>query len=53
MPTEEKKGITVKIDAELHAQVKAYIEANGLTMAESTVRASDINRMTKQRSDRI
>ena len=34
MPSEEKRGITVKIDAELHAQVKAFIEAHGLTMAE-------------------
>lgn len=34
MPTEEKKGITVKVDAELHAEVKQYIESHGMTMAE-------------------
>lgn len=34
MAETEKKGITVKIDAGLHAQVKAFIEANGMTMAE-------------------
>ena len=48
MPTEEKKGITVKIDAELHAQVKAYIEANGLTMAEFVTRALDNELHPKQ-----
>ena len=26
MPDDNKKGITVKIDAELHAQVREYIE---------------------------
>ena len=31
---DEKKGITVKIDAELHAEIKQFIEENGLTMAE-------------------
>ncbi len=30
----EKKGVTVKIDAELHAEVKAYLEQNNMTMAE-------------------
>ena len=30
----EKKGITVKVDAELHAEVRQYLEENGLTMAE-------------------
>ena len=34
MPTEEKKGITVKVDAELHAEVKEYIESHGMTMVE-------------------
>lgn len=34
MPSEEKKGITVKVDADLHAQVKQYIEDHGMTMAE-------------------
>lgn len=30
----EKKGITVKIDADLHAEVKAFIEQNNMTMAD-------------------
>ena len=34
MPTDEKKGITVKVDAGLHAEVRAYIESHGMTMAE-------------------
>lgn len=34
MPIEEKKGITVKVDAGLHAEVKEYIESHGMTMAE-------------------
>ena len=41
MPENEKKGITVKIDAELHAQVKAFVEAQGLTMAEFVSKALD------------
>ena len=32
--TAEKKGITVKVDAVLHAEVRQYLEENGLTMAE-------------------
>lgn len=32
--TAEKKGITVKVDAELHAEVRQYLEGNMLTMAE-------------------
>ena len=32
MPENEKKGITVKIAAELHAEVKRYIESQGMTM---------------------
>lgn len=31
---DEKKGITVKIDADLHAEIREFIEANGMTMAE-------------------
>jgi cobalamin biosynthesis protein CobT len=38
---EEKKGITVKIDADLHGEVKAYVEAQGLTMAEFVSKALD------------
>ena len=34
MSTNEKKGITVKIDAELHAQVREYLESHEMTMAE-------------------
>lgn len=34
LPTNEKKGITVKIDAELHAEVKQYLEQHGMTMAD-------------------
>ena len=41
MPENEKKGITVKIDAQLHAQVKAFIEAQGMTMAEFVSKALD------------
>ncbi len=36
---ENKKGITVKVDAELHAEVKSFIESNGITMAEFVSRA--------------
>ena len=38
---EEKKGITVKIDADLHREVKDYVESQGLTMAEFVARALD------------
>lgn len=31
---DEKKGITVKIDADLHAEIKQFIEQNGMTMAD-------------------
>lgn len=34
MPTNEKKGVTVKIDAELHAEVRQYAEDHEMTMAE-------------------
>lgn len=34
MPTNEKKGVTVKIDADLHAEVKRYIEAHEMTMGD-------------------
>ena len=30
----ETKGITVRIDAGLHAQVREYVESHGMTMAE-------------------
>lgn len=38
---DEKKGITVRIDAELHAEVKAFIESQGLTMGEFVAKALD------------
>lgn len=41
MSEAEKKGITVKIDADLHPQVKQYIEENGITMAEFVSKALD------------
>ncbi|WP_303825215.1 hypothetical protein [Ruminococcus flavefaciens] len=31
---DEKKGITVKIDAALHAEIRQFIEQNGMTMAD-------------------
>ena len=34
MSTNEKKGVTVKIDAELHAEVKRYIEEHAMTMGD-------------------
>ena len=30
----EKKGITVKIDAELHAEVRQFLDSHEMTMAE-------------------
>ena len=41
MPESEKRGITVKVDAELHAKVKEYIESHGITMAEFVSQALD------------
>lgn len=41
MPADEKKGITVKIDAELHAEVREYVEKHGMTMAEFVSLALD------------
>ena len=37
----EKKGITVKIDADLHAEIKEYIESQGMTMAQFIEKAVD------------
>ncbi len=34
-----QKGITVKVDAELHAKVREYIESHGMTMGEFVSRA--------------
>ena len=41
MANEEKKGITVKIDAALHAEVRQYLESHGMTMAEFITLAID------------
>lgn len=38
---DEKKGITVKIDADLHAEVRQYIEQHGMTMADFITLAVD------------
>lgn len=38
---DEKRGITVKIDADLHTKVKQYIEQHGITMAEFITLAVD------------
>ena len=37
----ETKGITVKVDADLHAQIKDYIESHGMIMAEFITAACD------------
>ena len=37
----EKKGITVKIDAELHNQIRQHLEAHDLTMAEFVAQAAE------------
>ena len=34
MAEAEKKGLTVKIDADLHAEVRQYLDAHEMTMAE-------------------
>ncbi len=34
MPSDGKKGITVKIDEELHAEVRQYLDSHEMTMAE-------------------
>ena len=41
MANENLKGITVKVDADLHAEVKQYIESQGITMAEFVAKALD------------
>ena len=38
---DEKKGITVKIDAALHAEVREYLESHGMTMTEFVSQALD------------
>lgn len=41
MPNGEKKGITVKIDADLHAEVSQYLKDHNMTMAEFVTLALD------------
>lgn len=41
MSDETKKGITVKIDAALHAQVREYLDDHNMTMAEFVTQALD------------
>lgn len=41
MPADGKKGITVKINAELHAEVRQYLESHEMTMAEFVTLALD------------
>ena len=37
MPDVAKKGITVKVAAELHAEVSEYIRSHGMTMSELSI----------------
>lgn len=41
MPNGEKKGITVRIDADLHAEVSQYLRDHEMTMAEFVSLALD------------
>ena len=41
MANGEMKGITVRVDADLHAQVREYIESHGMTMGEFVALALD------------
>ena len=41
MPDGAKKGITVKVDAALHAEVSAFIREHGMTMSEFFASALD------------
>ena len=34
MADADKKGLTVKIDADLHAEVRQYLDVHEMTMAE-------------------
>lgn len=34
LPTGEMKGIAIRIDAELHAEIKTYLEAHEITMGD-------------------
>ena len=39
MATEGKKGLTVQLPLDLHAEVKRYVESNNMTMAEFVILA--------------
>ncbi len=39
MANDAKKGITVKVDAELHAEISRYLQENGMTMTEFVTKA--------------
>ena len=39
MATEGKKGLTVQLPLDLHAEVKQYVESNNMTMAEFVILA--------------
>ena len=41
MPDIEKKGISVRIDADLHAEVSQYLRDHSMTMAEFVTLALD------------
>ena len=41
MPAGEMKGITVKIDADLHAEFKTYLETHEMTMGEFIALAAE------------
>ena len=47
MPNGEKKGITVRIDADLHAEVSQYLRDHSMTMAEFVSLALDDERHPK------
>ena len=48
---QETKGITVKINAALHAEVRQYLEENNMTMAEFVARALDDELHPKMKED--
>ena len=51
MPSGEKKGITVKIDADLHNQIRQYLEEHNMTMAEFVAQAAEENYDIRVNSD--
>ena len=50
LPEEAKKGITVKVDAALHAEVRQYIEEHNMTMGEfvAAALASELHPKTQE-----